>query len=89
VTRAHVRIGGFVQGVYFRAELRERARALGVAGWVRNTEDGAVEAVLEGEDARVESIVSWCRSGPRGARVDEVAVEWEKPAGERGFRIVG
>jgi acylphosphatase len=89
VTRAHVRIDGFVQGVYFRAELRERARSLGIAGWVRNTEDGAVEAVLEGEDVRVESIVSWCRRGPSGARVDEVAVEWEKPAGERGFRVVG
>jgi acylphosphatase len=86
--RARVRITGFVQGVYFRAETRDRARSLGVGGWARNAADGAVEAVFEGEDDRVETLVDWCRRGPAGARVDCVEVEWEEPVGERRFRVV-
>lgn len=85
--RARVRIRGFVQGVCFRAETRDRAGSLGVAGWVRNVPDGTVEAVFEGEAARVDTLVAWCRRGPEGARVDDVAVEWEEPSGERGFRV--
>ena len=85
--RARVRITGLVQGVYFRAETRERAASLGVAGWVRNAPDGAVEAVFEGDDDRVESLISWCRHGPAGARVDGISVEVETPQGETGFRV--
>lgn len=87
MTRARVRIEGFVQGVYFRAELRDRARAQGVVGWVRNLPDGAVEAALEGEEERVESLVRWCERGPPGALVERVSVEWEAARGEAGFRI--
>jgi acylphosphatase len=64
VSRARVRIRGRVQGVFFRAEASERARSLGLAGWVRNCPDGSVEAVFEGEDERVASMVDWCRRGP-------------------------
>ena len=85
--RARLVIRGHVQGVCFRAELRERARALGASGWARNRPDGSVEAVLEGPAERVGSLVAWCRRGPSGARVDEVAVEWEEPLGERGFSV--
>lgn len=88
MTRAHVRVSGLVQGVYFRAELAERARMLGVGGWVRNLPDGAVEAVLEGGVDRVANLVAWCRRGPAGARVDDVSVTWEAPAGEGGFSIL-
>jgi acylphosphatase len=87
VKRAHVVVHGAVQGVFFRVEARDRARSLGVAGWVRNAADGSVEAVFEGEDERVESMVSWCRRGPRGARVDEVDVTWAEPRGEQAFSI--
>jgi acylphosphatase len=76
-----------VQGVYFRSDTRDRARSLGVSGWVRNAPDGSVEAVFEGEEERVQSMVAWCRRGPGGARVDEVLVDWEEPAGERGFSV--
>lgn len=86
--RAHVRVTGLVQGVYFRAETQDRARSLGLSGWVRNTRDGAVEALFEGEDERVDVIVAWCRRGPAGARVDRVEIDWEQPAGESGFRVV-
>ncbi len=87
--RVHVSISGRVQGVFFRASCAEEARALGVAGWVRNAGDGSVEAVFEGPAAAVEAMVGWCRRGPRHARVDAVDVREESPAGDTGFRISG
>jgi acylphosphatase len=80
-------VRGRVQGVFFRAEARARAESLGIAGWIRNVPDGSVEAVFEGEDERVESMVGWCRRGPSGAEVESVQVEREEPAGETGFRV--
>jgi acylphosphatase len=85
--RARVQVRGRVQGVFFRADARARAESLGVAGWIRNLPDGRVEAVFEGEDEQVESMVEWCRRGPAGAEVEEVHVEREEPAGETGFRV--
>jgi len=85
--RAKVIVHGAVQGVFFRVEARDRARSLGLAGWVRNVPDGTVEAVLEGDDERVELMVEWCRRGPAGARVEEVEVDWSEPEGEDGFSI--
>jgi acylphosphatase len=85
--RAHVLVRGAVQGVFFRAETRNRARSLGIDGWVRNNPDGAVEAVFEGDDERVESMVEWCRRGPAGARVEDVEASWAAPEGETGFSI--
>jgi acylphosphatase len=87
LTRVRVRIRGRVQGVFFRAEARARAESLGVAGWIRNAGDGSVEAVFEGNDGQVESMVEWCRRGPAGARVEEVEVGREEPAGEIGFQV--
>ena len=86
--RAHVVIEGRVQGVNFRAAAQAQARSAGVEGWVRNLDDGRVEAVFEGSAAAVKRMISWCYSGPRPARIDQVNVEWEQPTGqERGFRI--
>ncbi len=85
--RAHVLIRGRVQGVFFRAEARERALALGVRGWIRNNPDGTVEAVLEGPEEHVEALLRWCRRGPAGARVEAVETRFEEPAGERGFSV--
>jgi acylphosphatase len=83
--RARVVVHGRVQGVFFRVETRDRARSLGLAGWVRNAPDGSVEAVFEGDRERIESMLTWCRRGPSLARVDEVEAEWEDPVGEQGF----
>jgi acylphosphatase len=80
-------VRGRVQGVFFRGETRARARSLGLAGWVRNEADGSVQGVFEGNRARVESMVEWCRRGPGGARVDDVEVVWEEPEGLDGFRV--
>ncbi len=82
-----MRVRGRVQGVFFRAEARERAESLGVAGWIRNAGDGSVEAVFEGTDEQVESLLVWCRRGPAGARVEEVEAVQEEPAGETGFQV--
>jgi acylphosphatase len=85
--RVRVRVSGRVQGVFFRAETRDRARSLRLDGWVRNAPDGSVEAVFEGDPERVESMVAWCRRGPRGAEVDDVEVVTEEPRDEQGFSV--
>lgn len=85
--RAHVRVRGRVQGVFFRADAQARARSLGLAGWVRNEPDSSLEGVFEGRPDAVESMVAWCSRGPSGARVDDVEVEWEEPRGEVGFAV--
>ena len=70
----HLRIHGRVQGVWFRESMRLEAERLNVAGWVRNTPDGAVEAVIQGPPGAVEAMIEWARSGPPLARVDRVEV---------------
>ena len=85
--RRRVRVSGLVQGVGFRYRCAEAASAVGLAGWVRNRPDGSVEAVFEGAEAAVDSMIEWMRSGPRPARVTEVEIYDEAPAGEDAFRI--
>jgi acylphosphatase len=87
--RRRVVVTGLVQGVYFRETTRRRAQAAGVAGWVRNRSDGAVEAVFEGEQEAVERLLAFCDEGPRGARVDRVAVTAEEPERLDGFHVAG
>lgn len=82
-------IYGVVQGVGFRFGVERAANSRGVAGWVRNRADGAVEAVLEGEPGDVEALVDFCRRGPRGAVVARVEVAEESPEGLDGFRVTG
>ena len=82
------RVTGRVQGVSFRWYTQERARGLGVTGWVRNEPDGSVLVHAEGEDAAVEALVSWCRTGPSMARVTDVAVREAAPAGATVFEVV-
>ena len=62
-------IRGHVQGVGYRYAMIETAEALGVTGWVRNRREGTVEAFVQGEPARIDSIVTWCRRGPPSARI--------------------
>jgi acylphosphatase len=87
MVRRRLVIYGRVQGVFFRDTLRRRAEAAGVAGWARNTWEGTVEAVLEGEEDAVERLVVFAREGPEGARVERVEVSEEEPEGLRGFAI--
>jgi len=88
MVRAYVRVYGRVQGVFFRANTRERARELGLTGYVRNMPDGSVEAVIEGEKDRVDELISWMHIGPPLARVDRVEVEYQEYRGEfRDFTV--
>jgi acylphosphatase len=83
--RRRLIVHGLVQGVGFRYSLARQAQSRGVAGSAANRPDGAVEVVLEGEPAAVESLVRWCEDGPRGAVVQRVEVSDEQPEGLRGF----
>ncbi len=85
--RAHVFVSGRVQGVYYRATTRDTARERGVDGWVRNLDDSRVEAVFEGTEAAVESMIGWCHTGSPDARVDDVSVKYGDPDGTEGFEI--
>jgi acylphosphatase len=82
--RIRVYISGLVQGVSFRAATKQAASGLNLTGWVRNREDGRVEAVFEGEDAAVEKMLAWCKAGPRAARVENVTTAPEHYTG--GFK---
>jgi acylphosphatase len=85
---ARVRIYGRVQGVFFRNWAMDRARALGVRGWVRNRGDGSVELVAYGEDEAVESLTAACRTGPPAAQVDRIEVDIAEGNGPpAGFRV--
>ncbi len=84
--RAHVIVSGRVQGVYFRASAAEEARALGLAGWVRNAGHD-VEAVFEGPHPAVERMIEWCHEGPPRANVARVEVQWGEPEGLAGFGV--
>ena len=85
--RSRVVVRGRVQGVFFRDSVRRRAESRGVAGWVSNRPDGAVEAVFEGEPDAVASLVEFTREGPRAAEVEDVEVSEEEPEGLSGFEI--
>ncbi|QLG27496.1 acylphosphatase [Halorarum halophilum] len=85
--RAHVFVSGRVQGVYYRASTRDAARDRGVHGWVRNLDDGRVEAVFEGSRDDVEAMVEWCRTGSDAAVVEDVDAEYGDPEGESGFVV--
>ncbi len=83
------RVTGRVQGVSFRWYAQERARELGVLGWVRNEPDGSVLLHAEGEDEAVDALVAWCHDGPGFARVQDVAVREAAPGGATSFSITG
>jgi acylphosphatase len=85
--RAHVWVSGRVQGVCFRAYAEEEARISDVGGWVRNTPDGRVEAVFEGDRSGVEAMIQWCHRGSPSAVVAGVEVKWEEAQGERAFTV--
>ena len=87
VIRRRVVVTGRVQGVFFRDTLRRMAESRDVAGWARNREDGALEAVFEGEREAVEALVDFSGTGPRRAEVEDVTEHEEEPEGLEGFRI--
>jgi len=84
----HIVISGKVQGVFFRASTRQKAEQIGVNGWVRNTSDGKVEALFEGDEKKVNKLIEWCRHGPNLAEVKEVNIQEKEPTyGYTSFSI--
>ncbi len=84
----HAIISGRVQGVFFRMETRRAAERFGINGWVRNRQDGTVEAVFEAESEKVDQMIDWCRTGPPMASVSDVKVDSIDFTGEdKGFLI--
>ena len=86
--RSHIRIDGRVQGVCFRMDTRHAALERNLTGWVKNLPDGGVEAVFEGAEADVKSMLKWCETGPTMARVVKTILDWEPYRGDfDAFRI--
>jgi len=76
--RVHLLVSGKVQGVFFRQALKVVAKKNNVLGWVRNLKDGRVEAILEGDNKSINSVIEWIRIGPANSRVDNVEVNNEE-----------
>ena len=87
MTAVDVRVQGWVQGVGFRFYAQREAGRLGVLGWVRNEPDGTVAGHFEGEPEAVDALVDWCRQGPPGARVTNVAVREGADSGASRFDV--
>jgi acylphosphatase len=85
--RRHVIVTGRVQGVWYRQGCQHAALGAGVTGWVRNNDDGNVEAVLEGDAEAVDQVLAWMQVGPPHAMVLRVEHTAEAPRGEHGFTI--
>jgi acylphosphatase len=79
--RLEMRIHGRVQGVFFRAETRSAARALGVTGVVRNEPDGTVRVIAEGPEDVLRQLKAFCHKGPPSAVVHDVEESWQEPTG--------
>ncbi len=87
--RCRVFVSGKVQGVFYRSSTKAKAWELGLKGWVRNLEDGRVEAVFEGDREAVNQIVKWCKDGPPSARVELIEIHWEKYQGDfKSFEVI-
>lgn len=88
IVNVHVLISGRVQGVWFRASTKQVAKQLGLTGWVRNTSNGCVEAVFEGEERLINKMIEWCHQGPALSKVDNVEIINQEPTNDfNGFSI--
>ena len=81
-SRAHIFIQGKVQGVFYRSWTRSTAESLELTGWVKNLEDGRVEAIFEGEKGKVEEMVAKCKKGSKVSEVTHIDVNWEDAIGD-------
>jgi len=88
MARWELRVSGRVHGVFYRRSAEDLAVRLGLAGYVRNLPDGAVECVVEGEVTALDAFLAWARRGPPLAQVSGVEVVERPPTGERGFRML-
>lgn len=84
-----IKIHGQVQGVFFRVSAKEKADELGLFGYAKNADDGTVEIVAEGEKEKLEEFLSWCKAGPKHAKIEKVDVKWYNKKEEyKDFKII-
>ena len=87
--KIRVLISGRVQGVFYRAHTKKKADEIGLNGWVRNLDDGKIEAVFEGSKEKVDEMIKWCWEGSVGSRVTSVKpIKSIKPVTNEGFEIL-
>jgi acylphosphatase len=84
----HLLIKGKVQGVFYRASAKDVAEQLSINGWIRNTREGNVEAMVSGDEDRVKEFIEWCKKGPRRAEVTKVMVTEKEDERFESFKIV-
>ncbi len=88
--RVQIIIHGRVQGVFYRASAQREAKRLGITGWIKNRQDGTVEALVEGDETKVKEFLNWSQHGPTTARVEDIETRWRSYTGEfSAFKIVG
>ncbi|WP_224999467.1 acylphosphatase [Cesiribacter sp. SM1] len=85
--RLRIRVTGKVQGVFYRASTKAKAKELGLNGWVKNAEDGSVLIEAEGEDMNLDKLVEWCQQGPGAAQVNGVETNEIVPEGVNSFEV--
>ena len=84
----HLTIKGEVQGVFYRATAKKTADELGITGWIKNTDEGDVEALATGSTQQLEKFISWCKQGPAKAKVVEVISTEQKETPFESFSII-
>jgi len=82
-----ITVQGRVQGVFYRASTRDKARELGLNGFVRNESNGDVYIEAEGEEEILKKFIAWCKQGPRQARVDNLKIIEGEDQGHTKFEI--
>lgn len=87
IIHCRIIVSGKVQGVFYRASARDKARELGIKGFARNEPDGTVYIEAEGEKSVLDQFVDWCKKGPKNALVTRITVSEEVPQGHTNFEI--
>lgn len=88
-TQAYIRLTGNFAGTFFKSTAKGRAKLLNIQGWIKNTSEGEIEAVLEGQKEQVEVLIRFLENAPNGAQIYDMQVDWKEPLGEfRSFEIL-
>ncbi len=80
--RVRIIVHGYVHGVLFRATTKQHAERLNITGWARNTSDGRVEIIAEGDEKALKELIAFYHNGPSRARVEKVTVSYSEPSRE-------
>ncbi|MEO9005089.1 MAG: acylphosphatase [Ginsengibacter sp.] len=84
----HLLIRGKVQGVFFRQTAARIAHSLHITGWIKNTKDARVEAIITGNNEDIKKFIAWCQAGPDKAKVENVAISKQPDATFKNFEVI-